>query len=89
MTQITAPVVEVELFTWMKRITAKNNGKHYLMIGQLKDRPNTLLVTLEHGNGGAVMFCQIHSAVYHIMGKCSDCQNAPREEHTAVSVTAS
>lgn len=69
-------VVKVELFTWMKRITAQNNRKDYYMIGQVRGIKDTLLVTLVNGNGGAVMFCQKHQAVYPLKGKCSECQNA-------------
>lgn len=76
---ITAPIINVELFTWMKRITAQNDHKDYYMIGQVAGRINTLLVTLVNGNGGAVMYCQTHGFVYPLKGKCAGCLNAPHE----------
>lgn len=84
---ITNDVVHVELFRWMQRITAANDGKHYLMIGQVRGMKDTLLVTLEHGNGGAVMFCQKHNHVYQIKGRCAECQNAVLEVDAEASVT--
>ncbi|MBI5950188.1 MAG: hypothetical protein HY865_00910 [Chloroflexi bacterium] len=81
-------IINVETFTWMKPIKARNTSKTYLMIGQVKGVASTLLVTLEGGNGGAVMFCQKHDFAYPIKGKCAECQNTPREETTDASVTA-
>jgi len=79
--------VSVEFFTWMKQVTAANNGKKYYMIGQVKDVPSTVLVTLVNGNGGAMMFCQKHSHVYPIKSKCAECQNAPIEPEADNLVT--
>lgn len=81
-------VEEVELFVWMKKITAKNNGKQYYEIGQLKNKPGTLLVTLVDGNGGAMMFCLQHSEVYPLKGNCAECRNAVRNDATDAGATA-
>lgn len=81
-------VMRFEYFTWMKPVVAKNDGKRYLMMGTMINMNHTLLVTLEHGNGGAVMYCQLHGFVYPIKGKCAACQNAPREVQLDECVTA-
>lgn len=79
--------IMVETFRWMQRITAKNNGLDYYMIGQVVGVPHTLLVTAVKGIGGSMMFCQKHEEVYPINGKCAECQNAVVTPPAYASVT--
>ena len=76
MSTVKNDTVEVELFVWMQKVTAKNNGKKYYQIGSVKGIPHTLIVTLVDGNGGAMMFCTKHDEVYPLKGSCAECRNA-------------
>jgi hypothetical protein len=67
--------VEVETFVWMKVVKDLHTGKKYYSIGQVKDVPNTLLVTLCSGNGGAVFYCQTHQEAFPFRGSCASCRN--------------
>lgn len=75
-------------FNWMKPIKANNDGKTYLMIGDMQNVPDTLLVTLQHGNGSGMFMCKQHGFVYPIKGACAECQNAPRDEALEAGATA-
>lgn len=82
-------IIKVELFSWMQQVKAVNTNQSYYMIGQVRGMDKTLMVTPVGGNGGAVMFCQIHSFAYSINhGSCTECQNAPRDEAIEAGVTA-
>ena len=81
-------IIEVYTFSWMKKITAKNNGKKYQMIGEVRGVEHTLLVSLVDGNGGAVMFFQTHSFAYPIKGSCEECRNAVVPVAVDASVTS-
>jgi len=80
--------VQVQLSVWMREHKA-TDGNIYLEIGKVEGKYKTLLVTLKNGNGGALMFCEIHQQVYPIVhAACEGCRNAPREEPTEASATS-
>ena len=77
-----------EEYVYNQIIKATNDGKDYYIIGEMQNVPNTLLVTLVGGNGGGRFLCLKHGSVYLISEKCTDCQNAPRDEANDASVTS-